>query len=279
MIEQRDNPIWHKLNAMSRRLLLALPYVKGRSIFVNEYPKSGGSWLTLMLSEILDLPFARNRLPHARAAQIFHGHHLSPQTLSGMPAVLLWRDGRDVLVSLYYHCLFYNDKGNKVAVDRCRAAVPFDDYVDIASNLPAFIRFIHSGKGVPRFAWAEFARQWVDRRDCVHTFYEVLFDDGEQALTCVLKALGFEPDAHRIAEVVATHSIERYRSPGSGGIPASGDERLPFVRRGGHGGWREHFSREAAEAFRELDGAALVALGYEADHSWVERIFGDGACG
>ena len=35
---------------------------------VNEYPKSGGSWVAEMLSEALGVPFPRNRLPMLRSS-------------------------------------------------------------------------------------------------------------------------------------------------------------------------------------------------------------------
>jgi hypothetical protein len=43
------------------------------------------------------------------------------------------------------------------------------------------------------------------------------------------------------------------------------------IRKGVVGDWRNHFSREAAETFQQLFGAALVRLGYEADDRWIER--------
>ena len=42
---------------------------------VTEYPKSGGSWLSSMMSEYLEVPFPRNRRPNFTSS-IMHGHML-----------------------------------------------------------------------------------------------------------------------------------------------------------------------------------------------------------
>lgn len=270
VIRQRNLRAWHKLNAALRRGVVQLPWVRNASVFVNEYPKSGGTWLTLMLAELLGYPFARNRLPYLSSTQIFHGHHPRPATLPGIAKVLLWRDGRDVMVSLYYHCLFYNDRGNRVAVDRCRAGVPFTDYVDIRRNLPAFMAFIQSGRGVPAYGWSAFVENWIGCRECVHTSYEALFDDTAGALSRVVEGLGKPVDAGAVSAVAERHRMKR--KPASDSTPEATDARVPFIRQGGYGGWRQHFSREAAEVFRDLHGDALVEAGYEPDHDWVQQV-------
>ena len=44
---------------------------------VNEFPKSGGTWVGQMLGRALGVPFPRNRFPVLRPS-IMHGHYLSP---------------------------------------------------------------------------------------------------------------------------------------------------------------------------------------------------------
>jgi hypothetical protein len=80
-------------------------------ITVNEYPKSGGTWLAQMLSASLRLPFPRNKLPQI-CSSIMHGHYLNPWGMDNV--VVMWRDGRDIMVSWYYHCLFKNERSMRL---------------------------------------------------------------------------------------------------------------------------------------------------------------------
>lgn len=271
MIKQRDNLVWIKTNAVLRRGLLSFPLVQSRSFIVNEYPKSGGSWLTEMLSELLDMPFARNRLPYLRMQQIFHGHIWEQSKNKGIKKVLLWRDGRDVLVSLYYHSLFYNDKGNKILVDYTRARVPFKDYVNINANLPAFMDYVFSGHAKPAVTWQQFADTWANASNVIHTKYESLFDACGPELKRILDGLGYSYDERKITHVVDRYSIGR-QMDGNSSQPLTNDSRLGFVRKGGYGGWRDVFSPEAAEIFAKHCGRALVTLGYESDDAWVKTV-------
>lgn len=118
MIEEQDSFWWHKLNGVLRLFI-----VRGgcnfcfKHLTVNEYPKSGASWIGQMLSESTKTPFPRNRLP-IFGKSIMQGHYYNTFGLSN--ALIVWRDGRDVVVSQYYHWLFENDKGNKSSVEKFR---------------------------------------------------------------------------------------------------------------------------------------------------------------
>ena len=78
---------------------------------VNEYPKSGGTWVGQMLSHALDVPFPRNCLPNFSSC-VMHGHYLKPWGMKNV--VIVWRDGRDMMVSWYHHCLFKYKLGNEI---------------------------------------------------------------------------------------------------------------------------------------------------------------------
>jgi hypothetical protein len=54
---------------------------------VNEFPKSGGTWVGQMLGRALGVPFPRNRLRVLRPS-IMHGHYLSPWGIKN--AVAAW---------------------------------------------------------------------------------------------------------------------------------------------------------------------------------------------
>ena len=76
---------------------------------MSEYSKSGGNWVGKMLSESPGFPFPWNCLS-VLDLSILHGHLIRSWNMTNV--VVVWRDGRGVLVSNYYHCLFRNDRGN-----------------------------------------------------------------------------------------------------------------------------------------------------------------------
>jgi hypothetical protein len=84
---------------------------------INEFPKSGGTWVGQMLGRALGVPFPRNRLPAPRPS-IMHGHYLNPLGMKNV--VVPWRDGRDVMVSWYHQCLFPHELHNEHQVRRAR---------------------------------------------------------------------------------------------------------------------------------------------------------------
>ena len=139
---------------------------------VTEYPKSGGSWLSQMLSEYLDIPFPRNQRP-AIISSLMHGHMPYSPLMSNV--FCLHRDGRDIMVSLYYHSLFQNDKNSPHLVSRVRKDLAFADFDDIKANLPNFIEYVYdrdtASKSPFRFSWPQFVASWHSR-GAAHLKYE-----------------------------------------------------------------------------------------------------------
>ena len=119
------------------RSFLSSAYCPFKQYVVTEYPKSGGSWVAEMLSAYLEVPFPRNRVPR-HLNNILHGHYLKTGVASRTLHVV--RDGRDVVVSFYYHCFFVNDRYNERLVERMTRQFGFKDRDDIETNLPVFIR-------------------------------------------------------------------------------------------------------------------------------------------
>lgn len=151
----------NRFNSFSRYALVHLFPGIFPLYIVNEYPKSGGTWLSKMLSDALNAPFPQNRLPVLRRS-IIHGHYLHSWNMKNV--VLLWRDGRDLLVSQYYHWLFKNERGNDKLVERTREELAFGNYRNIEKNLPEFMEYVYSKKSYPRFTWTEFVNAWDKKK-------------------------------------------------------------------------------------------------------------------
>ncbi len=235
---------------------------------VTEYPKSGGSWLAQMLSASLGVPFPRNRFPALRSS-IMHGHYAFSPRLKNV--VVMFRDGRDVAVSAYHHFLFENELHNAPLVARVRRQVSFDDYGNVRKNLPAFIEFLFTDNQTPRFNWADFVRDWLDRK-AVFVKYEELLEDTPQALSRTLFELtGEAPDPQRMDEVAQRFSFRNQskRRPGQ-------ERKNSFLRKGIAGDWKNHFSAEACRVFCRFAGPELIRLGYERDDTWVKTVSSSG---
>lgn len=248
-IEDRWSAVRHKI--LIRSFSALAPFY-----LVNEFPKSGGTWLAQMLADALNVPFRRNA-PIQIERSVTHGHFLNPVALRNV--VIIWRDPRDVLVSLYYHCYFVNEHHNEPLVRLMKARCPFDDYSDIRANLPAFICFVSQKSMSPFFPWPEFVRAWTHRRGTVQTSYEALRVDAAGELARVVEALTDTVLPDGCAECVAErHSFTHAKQAADKTRPAGTE--LSFIREGSLGGWRKHFTTDAETAFRKNGYEEAIAL-------------------
>lgn len=262
-IKQRNNLLWFKYNGLTRYILVHFFSSCFPLYIVNEYPKSGGSWLAQMLSKALSVPFPRNRLPMLKSC-IMQGHYLSSWNMKNV--VVLWRDGRDVLISQYYHSLFKNERGNERGVDITRKNLKFKDYSDIQKNLLEFMRYVYTRrKKHPKFSWSDFVNKWADNTNVIYVKYEDLRRNTDKEIQRIVYALTGKDialdDANRIAEEFSFENQSK-RKPGEENIKS-------FMRKGIIGDWKNHFTPEARKFFAEYAGKELIKLGYEKDFSWV----------
>lgn len=227
---------------------------------VTEYPKSGGSWFCQMLSACLQVPFPRNRLPRLESC-IMQGHYMYNPLFGN--AICVIRDGRDVMVSLYYYSYFKNELDNTRLVERTCRDLPVTDPWDIESNLPRFIEYKFSNKGYPRFNWSEFVDSWLPS-SAIIVRYEYLLRDAQLEMSKVIQALGKPFSQDLISRVVEKYSFynQAKRRPGE-------ESPNSFLRKGIAGDWKNVFTMEAKEVFNHYAAKSLIKAGYEVDDSWV----------
>jgi hypothetical protein len=230
---------------------------------VNEFPKSGGTWVGQMLGRTLGVPFPRNRFPVLRPS-IMHGHYLNPWGMKNV--VVAWRDGRDVMVSWYHQQLIAHE-WNELQVSRSHRELPLEDYEDVYTNLPAFIEYAFTRPHSPRFSWADFVRRWHGRKDAIHVRYEDLRRDTAGELHRVVLGL----TGRQLSPDEATAIVEEFSFERQAGRRAGEEDKGSFLRKGVVGDWRARFSREAKEAFDRYAGDELILLGYERDRAWVNE--------
>ncbi len=268
------------LNEWQRRSALlgtrAIGVLWGESFpfwYVSEYPKSGGTWLGKMLASYLDIPLPQHsRLPIAMKAVLHNHWRYSPRLRR---VFYLYRDGRDIMVSFYFHRMRAIQQDVLSPYQkrmRRRYAKAFGenfDPQDTASNLPAFIELEMKKPRSSRISWPEHIRQWcLPKKDHIaYLSYEELLSDPHEALSRALSVFVDTPPDHRLLdEVIDRYSFARMtkRKPGQ-------EDRSSFIRKGVAGDWKNHFTREAAEVFRHHAGDTLIQLGYEKDDEWVKQ--------
>lgn len=233
---------------------------------VTEYPKSGASWFCRMLSAVIKVGIPpSNRIPSLMHPSIIHGHYLR---MPGMKNVIVvWRDGRDVMVSWYHHCLFYNDRGNHVLVSNTRQKFPAEDYGDVRGNLTRFIKYVFESQSYPRFSWSKFVKEWINREGVVYVKYEDLLVKPSEELIRVVNHLGGYAVTREEIDAVVSH----FSFANQTGRRAGQEDKNSFHRKGIAGDWANHFDSEARVLFDYYAGDELIALGYEKDRGWVRK--------
>lgn len=252
--------------AATKRLLMWHLFSKKLSlILITEFPKSGASWFAQMFSDATNIPFPRNATPSLRQS-IMHGHYLFKPRMG--KAIQVLRDGRDVMVSAYFHFLFNNSHNHPNIVKYTRSKLKFDDYDAIVENLPRFNEYMftdYANRNMLHFSWSEAVHNLQEYSDyiCVIKYEDLL----TSPVKCLERALQFyemaSPGEERLKEIVENYSFKKVtkRNPGE-------EDKKSFVRKGISGDWKNYFNQETCEVFKEYAGAELIKAGYEKDNSW-----------
>lgn len=265
------NYIKNKWNSLSRYILWHYLSKRLKLIHVAEYPKSGGSWLTQLLSSSTNLPTRRNQLARYERS-IMHGHYKYSKGFN--KTICLVRDGRDVLTSYYHHLVLgnvntLNDNLKRNNLLQRREALGFKDINDVKANLPKFIEYIHNDytKKLNGFTWAEFIDSYLSVEDVLVVKYEDMLLDATKELHRVLDFVDFSLDDIAIKKNVDKYSFKNQtnRTPGE-------EDKKSFLRKGISGDWKNYFNQESVRLFDNYYGDMLIKLGYEKDRNWVEEF-------
>lgn len=238
-------------------------------VFVTGYPKSGTTWLTQMTADYLQLPFPRYLILPVAFPAVMHGH----KTVSSRDphGIYLVRDGRDALVSLFFHLhRDIPDGDNPKLPFRHRRIFPgLKNKAEAGKNLTAFIKreMRHATASPCNWNTHVMSCYRAPRADWAIVKYEDLLADGLGTFSRATEVLTGAP----VNEAKARAALEKFAFAKQAGRKA-GDERPgKFLRKGQAGDWKNHFTREMAETFQKHCGEALVAAGYERDGSWVQQ--------
>ena len=255
-IERRNSRWWHLLNATTRLAILrgaTRPFAD--NVVVNEYPKSGGSWLSQMLAEDLDIPYPRNRLPMIGTC-LMQCHVLNPMGMKNV--VIIWRDGRDIAVSFYHHLLIGHEfKASHQSKDTAKR-LGISDPRDIMENMPKFLEAMMTAKVGTSFTWPQFVNTWNKRKDVVETRYEDLLADTKGELERLTNRLS----KHNVDQTKISRIVDKYSFTAQSGRKHGEERKGSFLRKGISGDWKNCFSIESIQIFDHYAGETLRNLGY-----------------
>ena len=244
-------------------------------ILDSEYPKAGGTWFGKMAAEILQLPYPEHNAFPTGCPCILHNHwHWAPGL---QQAFYLRRDGRDVMVSLYFHRIRELKIQNPVAERRFgkRYEKLFGkgwDPDNTIRNMPLFLKDEFAHPRDSRKNWRDHVMGWHDggrgREGVVYLSYEELLADAPGTMNRVITELtGTAPAAWLVKQTTDKYDMSRQ----TGGRKAGEEDRSSFIRKGVAGDWVNHFTTDTCKLFHELAGDALMALNYEEDTDWWKR--------
>lgn len=198
-------------------------------------------------------------------------HRLEPLILKNAPHVSIIRDGRDVLVSRAFHLFNYPE------VHRLFKRIPamqkdFERFKEnpwfFKENPHMLLRHQLMVKESVRW-WCEHLesdRKTIDKNPFLKVQfvrYEDLHTDTEGERNKLFEFLGADP---KLAP-----AIEGELKPGFT------DERPDqFFRKGKIGDWKNYFTEETVDWFKEVGGEELIRQGYEEDLNWNANSTTDG---
>lgn len=238
--------------------------------YVVEHPKSGGTWLARMIADYLDIPLCEHSLLPVAMRCVLFGHWGHDPRFHR--CFYLCRDGRDVLVSLYFHRMrIVRSAPDSPAGRHWRrrlGPMTADEPGEIAEGFADFVRSELASPGARHANWPAHVRDWRRGSEDRVAFltYEELRRDPAATLARCLNVFLREPACPERVK----RSVDRFRFASMSGREPGQEDRRSFLRKGIVGDWKNYFSREAALAFDRCAGDMLIELGYEADRSWLE---------
>lgn len=238
-----------------RRLFMILYANKKESFLLTEYPKSGGSWLTEMVAQMVAVDFPRNQFPTQRSSA-FQGHYV--RSYNQKNVIVLWRDPRDIVISYYHHAVIGNVHANPSHVKQVRKNCGILEPMNVKAELVKFIDLMFSGKIAPLgVTWCDFFDRWFGDEYVKHVKYESLLENANNELLALAEYLGRDVSPNDINRIVEEHSFER-----KSGRTRGEEDQHSFVRKGVSGDWVNYFNEESYAFFLDKVGDRIERLGY-----------------
>lgn len=188
----------------------------------------------------------------------------------------LYRDGRDVAVSGYFHYVrnsLYGESAAKKNIHMKKIGKIFDktEEEEMFRTEKYMARFLEQwvkDDFNPSFGrnWAAHVTEWFESgaENIAFLSYEGLLERAVEILSSALqKHADIQVEKDAIEKVVELNSFQRIS-----GRSVGKEDPTSFIRKGIAGDWKNHFDQESCRIFDHYCGEALIKLGYEKDHNW-----------
>lgn len=275
------------------------------------FPKSGNTWLTRLLADVLDIPVCLGAMRGNAEIATEINRHLSLLTNKKFdvrkehfrPAILfervdevptrivyIYRDFRDVVVSSF----FYKNRCEETDV-RMRS------FASLLLRPRALLRhwrcrrrlFKHveklsiDGWGETVGTWSQHIAEWHDARTqrsdtkFVFVSYEELLNNTCSTVLRIVHKLNLpRPSDERLQNAVERQSFAALKEhfqklPDDADVPLGKDFNVKFLRKGASGDWKNFLSPRMEWIIQKHHGEMLFKLGYESDPHWYKNIESD----
>ena len=233
------------------------------TVFHVTHWKAGSQWIRGVLEEAVPdriVPLKED-MSHVSEDPIVPGGVYTPVYMARPPfekavgdvdrrTFVIIRDLRDTLVSWYFSLKLSH--GSNQFVDEFRARLQ-------ALPEPEGIMFLVQNRLT---GMAHIQQSWLES-DALIVRYEDLIADEQGQYRRIFEHCELDvPDARR-REIVDKHSFERMA-----GRKRGEEDVTKHHRKGVAGDWRNHFTPEIKNVFKERLGEALVTAGYETGTDW-----------
>ncbi|MFC1896226.1 sulfotransferase domain-containing protein [Thermodesulfobacteriota bacterium] len=280
-------------------------------ISVVGFPKSGNTWLTRLLADLLSCPVHQGamrgnpeiaaeinqRLPRGVDSKFdVRKEHFLPTShfneVDEVPTriVYIYRDVRDVLISAFFYKTSYKETDvqtrDYISLLFTPHAAP--RYWNCRRKLFKYVKqFSAEGWGGPVGDWSQHITEWRNekrlRSDIAFAFvsYEELLIDTTSTILRILHELELPiPSDKHLQDVVERQSFIAQKQhfeklPDIANVPLGKEFNVKFLRKGVAGDWRNFLSCRMGRVLHKHQGETLIELGYESDPGWYEKIIFD----
>jgi len=232
-------------------------------VFVVSYPKSGNTWMRFLIGNYL----TGNDCTFENCHRITPDIHMNPEYCSEVErprfikshspyhprypnVIYIVRDGRDVAVSYYHHCLKMQN-------------IPSD------TSFSEFLGSFNAGEVDEFGTWSDHVHSWLDQGadNMILVRYEDLLNDTESEFRRVLSFTGLSVDEAALSSALEASRFENMQRQERNqhdqlDVLKDSDASKRFVRKGKHGAWKNAFEERYYEAFLDTHASALQRLGY-----------------
>lgn len=260
----------NKITTTALMILLCLNIIQAKefsfNILATSIPKTGTMMLSKLVTELtglkpqgsssvltkenIDLPSDTFLLSHAPALE----ENLKLLSEKNFKVIVLLRDPRDVIVSMYYY--FGPKHAKKLELDHV-----LDKNAIIMLHITKWYLTTHKDSVAGPYLAGDYHQffDWKKHPDVFFTSYESLVGSKGGGSDEVQKK-----EISALAQFLGINLCEDELTK----IAANIYGGTATFRNGSRGSWRNHFTPEHVAAFKEYAGDLLIELGYEKDNNW-----------